>query len=252
MPALPPQMSAALVTGAAQRIGQAIARDLARNGWPVAIHCHGSEAAAHALRDEIRGDGGRAEVLSADLSKVEQAASLVLRAAERLGPIGLLINNASAFEADDLSSVNEETWATHIDLNLRAPLLLCQDFAARLPRDQDGIIINMLDGRVLNPTPRALSYTLSKTGLWTLTRMLAQSLAPKVRVNGIGPGPTLPPRGQSQEDFEARCARLPLQRPATLEEVCQTVRFLISVRSITGQVIALDAGDHLVRHHEAG
>ncbi len=240
-----------LITGAAHRLGRSIAGDLARSGWPVAIHYHGSRDFAHALRDQIRRDGGTAELLQADLSKAQQASQLVARAMQRLGPLGVLINNASVFEWDDIRSLDDRSWARHMELNPRAPLLLCQDFADRLAPDQGGIIINMLDARVLNPTARYLTYTLSKTGLSTMTRTLAQALAPRVRVNGIAPGPTLPPRGQSEDDFRMRCARLPLQRPASLDEICQAVQFLISVRSITGQVIALDGGDHLVRHQEA-
>ena len=156
------------------------------------------------------------------------------------------------FEWDDIHSLDDRSWARHIDLNLRAPLLLCQNFVDSLPHHQGGVIINMADSRVLNPTPRHLTYTLSKTGLWTMTRTLAQALAPRVRVNAIGPGPTLPQHGQTDEQFRRRCARLPLQRPASLDEVCRTVEFLISMRSITGQLIALDGGDHLVGQPVAG
>ena len=240
-----PHTAGVLVTGAAQRIGRAIAMDLAASGWPIAIHFNGSEQAAAELRDQILSGGGTAELLQADLSLEKHASHLVARAVERMGPIGVLINNASVFEWDDIDTLDGHSWARHIDLNLRAPLLLSQSFVETLPEDQGGVIINMADSRVLNPTSRHLTYTLSKTGLWTMTQTLAKALAPRVRVNAIGPGPTLAQHGQSDEQFRRRCARLPLQRPASLDEICRTVDFLISVKSITGQLIALDGGDHL-------
>ena len=241
-----PQTTGALVTGGARRIGGAIARDLAAAGWCVAIHYNGSRKDAESLREEIGDTGGRAEILQADLSREEDAQSLVARSADLIGPVGLLVNNASIFEWDDLESADAASWARHMDINLRAPLLLSQGFAANLPGNQGGVIINLLDSRVLNPTPRHLTYTLSKSGFWTLTQTLAKALAPRVRVNAIGPGPTLPPRGQTDEQFRARCGRLPLKTPASLEEICGALHFLVSARSVTGQMIALDGGDHLV------
>ena len=240
-----PQTAGVLITGAANRIGRAIAQDLAAKGWPVVIHYNRSEQAAIAVRDEIRRNGGRADVLGCDLGSPGAAQDLVKQSMELVGQIGVLINNASVFDWDDLGSADEDSWAHHIDVNLRAPLFLCQSFVDRLAASQGGVIINMLDARVLNPTPRYLSYTVSKTGLSTLTKTLAQTLAPRVRVNGIGPGPTLPPAGQTVEQFKERCSRLPLKQPASLDDICEAVGFLISVRSITGQVIALDGGDHL-------
>ena len=243
-----PQTCAAMVTGAAHRLGRAIAEDLARAGWPVVLHYNGSGDAVTRLRDHIRTGGGTAEIISGNLLDEAETSSLVERASSKLGPIGLLINNASVFEWDDAASATPESFALHMDLHLRAPLMMCQKFVELLPAHQSGLIVNMLDSRVLNPTPRHMTYTLSKSGLWTLTQTLAQELAPRVRVNGIGPGPTLPPKGQTIEEFRARCARLPLQRPASLAEVCQALRFLISQKSMTGQMIALDGGDHLVGH----
>ena len=246
-----PDHCAVLVTGAAQRLGRAIAADLAADGWPVVVHYRGSEAEATALRDEIVRRGGSAALLQADLSDAAAVSQVIARASALLGPIGVLINNAAAFEFDALASADEQSWSANMDLNLRAPLLLSRDFAAQLPADHGGLVINMLDARVLSPTARYLTYTLSKTGLATLTRTLARALAPQVRVNGIAPGPTLPPPGQTGEEFDARCERLPLKRPAPLEEICATVHFLIRMRSITGQIIPPDGGDHLVRQAEA-
>ncbi len=247
-----PERAGVLITGAAQRLGRAIARDLASSGWPVVIHYNNSELAAVALREEILDEGGAAQVLRADLSDDRQVGRLIPEARELVGPIGVLINNASVFEWDDIGTVDGNSWVRHMDINLRAPMMLCQSFAQALSSDDGGVIVNMLDSRVLNPRARYLTYTLSKTGLWTMTRVLAQDLAPRIRVNGIGPGPTLPWRGQSLAQFEERCRRLPLQRPASLEEVCDTVRFLLRARSLTGQIIALDGGDHLVSRGQSG
>ena len=240
-----PNNSGVLVTGGAKRIGGAITLHLASAGWPVAIHYNASEEAALALRDKIRELGGKAECVQGDLSQPETAAAVLEEANGHIGPIGVLINNASVFEWDDLHGVDDDSWSRHMDLNLRAPLFLCRQFVDRLPNALGGVIINMIDARVLNPKPRHMTYTLSKSGLWTLTRMLAHELAPRIRVNGIGPGPTLPEKGQTQEDFEARCALLPLKRPGTPADIARTVDFLISVQSITGQIIAVDGGDHL-------
>lgn len=247
-----PRTNAILMTGAAQRLGRAIAIDLAAAGWPVVIHYNGSKDAAHQVKESIERGGGRAATLQADLSSDEDASNLIERAENLLGPVGVLINNASVFEWDDSSTASVESFALHMDIHLKAPLMLCQQFARRLPDNAGGIIVNVIDSRVLNPTPRHLTYTLSKAGLWTLTQALAEELAPRIRVNAIGPGPILPEEGQSAEEFRARCARLPLQRPASLAECCATVRFLIAQRAITGQMIALDGGDHVLDHKQRG
>ena len=245
-----PESCAVLVTGAAQRLGRAIAEDLAAAGWPVVIHYNGSEEAAGKVAKSISEAGGRAAILQADLSVEDDVNSLLQRGQDLLGPVGVLINNASVFEWDDAATATGNSLALHMDVHLKAPLILCQKFAELLPGDRGGTIINVIDSRVLNPSPRHLTYTLSKVGLWNLTRTLAQQLAPRIRVNAIGPGPILPPKGQMVEEFRARCAQLPLQRPASLAEACDAVRFLIAQRAITGQMIALDGGDHLVGHYK--
>lgn len=235
----------ALVTGAARRIGRAIALDLAQQGYAIALHYRRSEKEAKALAASIRDGGGRAVALAADLSRGAEAQGLLPRAARALGPIGLLVNNASTFDYDDIASADSESWDTHFELNLWAPLVLSQAFADGLPEGEGGLLVNMIDSRVLNPTPRHLTYTVSKAALWSLTQSLAQALAPRVRVNAIGPGPVLPPDGQTQAQFESRCQRLPLRRPASLEEICAAVRFLIAAKSVTGQLMLLDGGNHL-------
>jgi len=249
---VPPDMPrAALVTGAARRIGAALVRDLAAHGWAVAVHCHRSGEAAEALCREIVAAGGRAVALRADLRDEAALSRLVGDAAAALGPLGLLVNNASIFEFDDVASATRASWDLHLETNLRAPFVLTQRFAAALPEEAAGLVVNLLDTRVWNLSSGYLSYTLSKTALWTLTQTLAQALAPRIRVNAIGPGPTLPSRGQSDEDFRARRAGLPLGRGADPAEICAGLRFLIAAPSMTGQMIGLDGGDHLSRNQPA-
>ncbi len=236
---------AALVTGAARRIGRAIALDLAGHGWAVAVHHNRSAEAAEDLVRQIVADGGRAVALGADLALEAESAGLIARAVAALGPLGCLVNNASRFERDEIDGVTRESWDSHLEPNLRAPLVLAQGFAKALPPNRGGVIINLLDERVWNLTPHFISYTVSKSALWTLTRTLALALAPHIRVNGIGPGPALPSARQSAEQFARQCASLPLGRGTTPEEICQAIQFLLAASSMTGQMIALDGGQHL-------
>jgi NAD(P)-dependent dehydrogenase (short-subunit alcohol dehydrogenase family) len=235
----------ALVTGGARRIGRAICEDLALHGFAVAIHCRGSRAEAAALADSIRAKGGRAEVLEADLADLRQAESLVDNAGRLLGPIQLLINNASVFEDDSVQEFDFETWDRHFAIHLKAPALLARKFAEQLPADREGLVINIIDQRVWKPTPRYFSYTLSKSALWTATQTMAQALGPRIRVNALGPGPTLPNDRQSEADFEAQTQGLLLKRGPALSEFGAAIRYLWRARSVTGQMIALDGGQHL-------
>ena len=235
----------ALVTGAARRIGAAIARDLARHGWGIAIHYHSSRGDAEALAQEIAATGGRAAALACDLAREAEAETLVPRAVEALGPLTCLVNNASVFEMDKVDTATRESWNRHIETNLRAPLVLSQAFARQLPDGAEGNIINLLDQRVWKLTPYFLSYTVAKSGLWTLTRTLALALAPRIRVNGIGPGPTLPSERQSVEQFRHQQAAVPLQHGPEVAEIAAAVRFILGSPSMTGQMIALDGGEHL-------
>lgn len=242
---------AALVTGGGKRIGAALVRSLAAAGWAVAVHHRASDGAAEALCEEIVASGGRAVALQADLADERAVLPLVERAGAALGPLGLLVNNASLFEFDDVASCDRASWDAHLDTNLRAPFVLTQRFAAALPRDAQGLVVNILDTRVWNLAAGYLSYTLSKAGLWTLTRTLAQALAPRIRVNAIGPGPTLPSRGQSEADFAARRAGLPLGQGASPAEIAAALQFIVAARSMTGQMIGLDGGDHLSANRPA-
>jgi NAD(P)-dependent dehydrogenase (short-subunit alcohol dehydrogenase family) len=237
--------AAALVTAAGQRIGRALALELARSGAAVAVHYHASKAAAESVVREIAAAGGRAAAVQGDLADARDALALVDRAAAAIGPLDCLVNNASLFERDEWDSVTPESWAAHLDINLRAPMLLSQRFAQQLPAGREGNIVNMLDQRVWRLTPHFTSYTISKAGLWTLTQTLALALAPRIRVNGIGPGPVLPSKRQTQAQFDASCAATPLKRGSSPEEVAATLRFILASPSMTGQMIALDGGQHL-------
>lgn len=236
---------AALVTGAARRIGRAIALELARDGWSVAVHYNSSAAEAEETAAVITDGGGKAVALQADLAVESETESLLPRAVEALGPLGCLVNSASTFELDLADGVTRRSWDLHMEPNLRAPFVLSQAFARAMPDDQGGAIVNLLDQRVWNLTPFFVSYSLAKCGLWTLTRTLALAFAPRIRVNGIGPGPTLPSPRQSQAQFDRQCARMPLGRGTTPEEIAAAVRFILAAKAMTGQMIALDGGQHL-------
>ncbi|MEM8838334.1 MAG: SDR family oxidoreductase [Pseudomonadota bacterium] len=236
----------ALITGGAKRIGHAISSYLAQSGYDVAIHCNASRAAGDALAEKINSEGGRAHVVVADLSDPKAVADIVPQAIEAIGPLSLLVNNASVFEADDLETMTPESWAFHHDVNLRAPIFLSQAFAAQVEPNQDGLIVNIIDQRVLKLTPEFFSYQLTKSALWVATRTMAQSLAPRIRVNAISPGPTLQNARQRPEDFQAQIDGVLLKRGPDLDEFGRTIVYLDETQSITGQMICLDGGQHLV------
>ena len=233
----------ALVTGAARRIGRTLALAAAAEGYDVAVHFRGSRKEAHETVDMVRAAGVRATCLEADLGLESDSRDLLPRAADALGPVTLLINNASLFEEDRIGTITRESWAGHLDANLRAPVLLAQAFAGQA--DAQGLIVNLLDQRVLKPNPLFFSYTVSKAALWAATRTLAQALAPRIRVNGIGPGPTLPSVHQQPGEFEAEARHTLLERRAEPEEISAALRYLIHAPSVTGQMIAVDGGQHL-------
>ncbi|ABS63892.1 short-chain dehydrogenase/reductase SDR [Parvibaculum lavamentivorans DS-1] len=237
----------ALVTGAARRIGREIALALAEDGWSVAlcIRHDRSDEDAREVRQEIEAKGVRAVILKADLSDLAATEALVPDAAKALGPLALLVNNASEFYPDEAGTMTPKSWSDHMDVNLRAPAFLSQAFAAQLPAGAKGNIVNIIDQRVWAPTPKFLSYTLSKMALWDMTQVLARSLAPHIRVNGIGPGPTLANQRQSAADFERQTASTILGRGTTPEEICAALRFILAAPAMTGQMIALDGGQHL-------
>ena len=236
-----------LVTGAGTRLGQIMSVALGRAGFSVAIHYNSSSVGALETRRMIHELGGTAEVVQANLSVEEEIAGLVDKAEQALGgPLGVLVNNASAFEEDDIRSHTRDSWDLHLDINLRAPVKLSQSFANALPKTARGLIINMIDQRVWKLNPNFFSYTLSKSALWTATQTLAQALAPNIRVNGIGPGPTLQNARQNPSDFEQQVKSTLTQRGATPEDIVKALFFLIEADAVTGQMIAVDGGQHLI------
>ena len=236
----------ALVTGAAKRLGRAIALDLARHGWSIALHYNSSEKEARATAADAATTGVKVALLKADLGRESETATLVERAAAELGPLTALINSASLFENDDWYSVSRESWDKHMETNLRAPFVLAQAFARQVDRAHHGAIVNLIDQRVLKPTPQFLSYSLSKAGLYWLTTTLAQALAPRIRVNAVGPGPTIINPRQSAGDFARQREATVLGRGAEPQDVCDAVRYLLEASSVTGQMIAVDGGQHLI------
>ena len=236
---------AALVTGGSKRIGGAISENLAANGFAVAIHCNGSRSDADALARKITGSGGEAMVFEADLTALSGVRQLIPAVSSALGPVCLLVNNASIFEDDAADALDEALFDRHFALHVKAPSFLAQDFASQLPQSADGLIVNIIDERVWKLTPRFYSYTLSKAALWAATRTMAQTFAPRIRVNAIGPGPTLPNARQTEADFQRQSAGLLLGKGPDLSEFGATIRYLWEAKSVTGQMIALDGGQHL-------
>jgi NAD(P)-dependent dehydrogenase (short-subunit alcohol dehydrogenase family) len=235
----------ALITGGARRIGRAIALDLAAHGHSVVVHCNNSHGEADGLVAEIIKNGGKAAIVRADLSDTGALDRLVAEAVRCFGSLGLLVNNASIFEEDGAQDFDWTTWDKHFAVHAKAPVQLARAFAEQLGSDEDGLVVNIIDQRVWRPTPRFFSYTLSKSVLWTATQTMAQAYAPRIRVNAIGPGPTLPNSRQDQADFDAQVAALILERGPDLAEFGATIRYLLQARSVTGQMIALDGGQHL-------
>ena len=239
------QAPVALVTGGARRIGRAIVEDLAAHGWAVVIHYNRSRNDADAVAAAVRERGGIAAVAGADLADPEAAAGLVKTAEAILGKPSLLVNNASMFEADRGGALNPALFDRQMTVNLRTPVFLIEAFAAALPEGMDGNVVNLIDQSVWKPTPRNFSYQLAKASLWVATQMYAQALAPRIRVNAIAPGPTFRHTRQTDEEFAARVDAILLKRGPEPAEFGRTIRYLVETRSITGQMIGLDGGQHL-------
>ncbi len=238
-------MKSILITGAAKRIGRQLALDLADDGWDVAVHCNRSVSDGEDVAKLIRAKGRRSVVVVGDLAEVDIAKKLFAQMHD-IGPLTALINNASMFEFDEVGSISASTWQRHQDVNLRAPVMLAQEFATQLPAGEMGNIINLIDQRVWKLNPQFFSYTISKSGLWTATRTLAQALAPHIRVNAIGPGPALPSIRMEDEDFEKQKSKTLLGIGTSPAEISAAVKFILSQPALTGQMIALDGGQHLV------
>ncbi|MEM8570382.1 MAG: SDR family oxidoreductase [Pseudomonadota bacterium] len=245
----------ALVTGGAQRLGAAMATHLAEHGWDVAVHYNSSRGAAEDVAASVEANGQRGPLLQADLLDPTQMSALVGQASAALGgPLTLLVNNASIFEHDTIETATLESWHRHFGSNLQAPFLLTQAFARQVPKGvrdgngepiASGCIVNMIDQRVFKLTPEFSTYTIAKVGLWTLTQTAAQGLAPDIRVNGIGPGPTLRGGRQSEEHFAKQRRATVLQRGANAADICSALDFILVTPSLTGQLICIDGGQHL-------
>ena len=248
-------MTRALVTGAGRRLGRAMALELARQGHDVAVHYASSAAEAESVAAEIRDLGRQAVTLRADLLDEAQVTPLVARAAEALGgPILTLVNNASIFEHDDIATATRQSWDRHLESNLRAPFVLMQEMARAVPEPETdargeprarGLVVNMIDQRVRKLTPAFMSYTIAKMGLWALMRSAAQALAPRIRVNAIGPGPTVRGHRQSEAHFEAQRRATILGRGSDADEICAALAYLLAAPGVTGQLICVDGGQHL-------
>ena len=244
----------ALVTGAGKRLGRATALYLAERGHDVAVHYASSAAEAEAVAEEIRALGRKAVTLQADLLVEAETAALIPAAVAALGPLTVLVNNASIFEYDRIETATRDSWDRHMESNLRAPYVLTQAFARQCPPAvpdemgeplSQGLIVNMIDQRILKLTPEFSSYTIAKMGLWALTRTAAQGLAPHVRVNAIGPGPTLQGARQSADHFARQRANTVLGRGANPSDICAALGFFLDSPAVTGQFLAIDGGQHL-------
>ncbi|MEX0960834.1 MAG: SDR family oxidoreductase [Burkholderiales bacterium] len=240
------QGKAALITGGARRIGRAIAGALAEDGWDVAVHYRSSREDAESLVRELRARAVQAMAIHCDLEDPSAVAELVPQCVRTLGPLSLLVNNASLFEYDDIASFDPALWDRHSAVNLRAPMMLSQALQKQLPDGVPGCILNMLDQKIFNLNPDFLSYTVTRMGLEGATRVLAMAMAPRVRVCGIAPGLTLPPESLSEEDFRRAHRLAPLGRSSGVEDIVDAVRYLVNAKAVTGVTIAVDGGQHLL------
>jgi NAD(P)-dependent dehydrogenase (short-subunit alcohol dehydrogenase family) len=235
----------AIVTGGARRVGRAIVEDLAAHGWAIALHCHTSLAAGEEIARGIIRAGGRAAVIEADLADLEAVRTIVPRTIDALGHPTLLVNSAGTFDFDAVGALDPAIWHHQMTINATTPIFLAEAFAAALPGGVQGNVVNIIDQRVLKPTPDYFSYQISKSTLHTATRVLAQALAPRIRVNAIGPGPVLKSVRQTDADFARQSAAVPLGKGPGLEEFGRTIRYFVETPSVTGQMIALDGGQHM-------
>ena len=243
---IPSRSGYALVTGGKARLGAAIVRKLAGEGWKIAIHVHHPDAAATTLAADIKRAGGEALVVVGDLADAEFCSTVFTQ----LGPLGfcsVLVNNASLFEYDDISNISAKSMDAHYHANLRAPVLLSRAFAEQLPPEAKGLIVNIIDQKVFNLNPDFLSYTVSKAALESATQLLAMALAPKVRVVGVAPGLSLRSGAQTEEGFQKAHAHTPLGFGSTPEDIAETVSYIVRVPSLTGKTIVVDGGQSLVR-----
>ncbi len=235
----------ALVTGAARRIGAAISVRLADAGFYVIIHAYRHADDAYALEEQIEAQGAQAAVVLADLRDPEARTKLILDAAAVFGPLSLLVNNASVFMSDRFDNQDDASWAANFEINLKAPIDLARDFAKQVPVGANASVVNLVDHRVFKLTPQHFSYTLSKSALYTATLTMAQALAPRVRVNAIGPGPTFANPKDGEAGLSREISGVPLGRPVSADDIANAVLYLAGAPSVTGQMIAVDSGQHI-------
>ncbi|MGL5735091.1 MAG: SDR family oxidoreductase [Beijerinckiaceae bacterium] len=235
----------ALVTGGARRIGRSLVQALAQNGYAVAIHHNTAADEAAQLQADIQAQGGNSALVAGDLALPSAALKIAEDAHKALGPVTLLVNNASLFVPDRMGLLDDELWQRHFAINLQAPVWLAQAMARALPADAEGCVINIIDQRVLRPVPHFFSYSLTKSALFSATQMMAQALAPRIRVNAVGPGPTLPNVHDGTEGFAQEVASTLLRRAPTPAQIAEAVLYLARASSVTGQMIAVDSGQHL-------
>ncbi|MBO6946435.1 MAG: SDR family oxidoreductase [Rhodospirillales bacterium] len=238
-------MRQVLVTGGAKRIGKSIAERLAADGWHVAIHYNGSADTAETLVRQICDRGQRAIAVGADLTDEAAVLRMMDEVRTGLGGLTAVVNNASVFQRDDLETEGREIWDLHMAVHVRAPYLLSQKLLQQLEDGHTGAVVNIIDQRVLNPSRHFLSYTLSKMALWDQTQVLARAMAPRVRVNAIGPGPVLPSIRQSDDDFDRQALQTPLAHAVDPAEIADAAAFLLDAPSVSGQIIAVDSGQHM-------
>ncbi len=241
----PPTTKNMLITGAAQRIGAALAKEMSASGWHVCIHYNTSQAEAEKVAEAIISKGGEASLHHADLATAEGPEDLIVRCHDKIGPLSCLINNASIFEYDDLDSLNGEMLDLHHAVNVRAPLLLSQAFSKRIPKKVKGNIVNILDNKVMAPNPDYMSYTVSKFALKSATEILAMAMAPQIRVNGIAPGITLLSGEQSKFRFDKAHKTNPLKQGCTPGQIAAALKLILDCPSMTGEIIVIDGGQKL-------
>ena len=234
-----------IITGGAARIGAAIAKNLSGPGVEIVIHYNKSKADAEKLKKSLAESGTKTYLIKGDLSKQKDLKKIIQFSKKKLKYFDCLINNASLFENDSLLNFTTKSWDIHLNTNLKAPAYLSKEFAKNIGKSKNANIINIIDQRVFKLTPFFFSYTLSKTGLFTLTKTSAMTLAPKIRVNGIAPGPTLKNQRQTKEHFKKQYLSTPLRRQVDVKQICSSIKFFIKNRSITGQIVAVDSGQNL-------
>jgi len=234
-----------LITGAATRVGKAIALHFAGRGWNIALHYFRSSSKAKKLKKVIEQNWVKATLIKADLKNPKQAEKIMSLARKKLGTIDCLINNAALFEKDDIANFTTKSWNEHLNINLLAPAILIKQFAKQASKKTVSNIINIIDQRILNLTPFFMSYTISKSGLQTLTKTMAMRLGPNIKVNAIAPGPTIKSKRETDKHFRNQVRSTILKKPVRSEDICDTIEFLINNNSVTGEIIAVDSGQNL-------